>query len=84
MKKFRRTKLPKFRLVVENFVRRKFFSAEILSDKVFPELIKMMVRLVRMFWKDYGMECLGGAYSLTKSYAGGGLYILCLKKRDTQ
>ena len=34
MKKFCRTKLPKFRLGAENFVRWKIFSAEILSDKV--------------------------------------------------
>ena len=35
MKKFRRTKLPKFRLGAENFVHRKILSAEILFDKVY-------------------------------------------------
>ena len=42
MKKFRRTKLPKFRLGAENFVRRKILSAEILSDKVFRVSLKKL------------------------------------------
>ena len=39
MKKFRQTKLPKFRLGAENFVRRKILSAENLSDKVCSTVI---------------------------------------------